>query len=183
MVRGTEPSARSGVDPVCAMKVKLPARHHVTVAGSEVVFCSARCLDRYASVASARPTAGKPAAPGKPRVASTAPAAAAPGREPAREWTCPMHPEVRKPGPGPCPKCGMALEPAGASTGRGGDDGELRDMRRRLWIAVALTVPLVAVAMGGVLLSPMIAAAAMSLSSVSVIGNALRLRRAALGEV
>ena len=27
------------------------------------------------------------------------------------EYTCPMHPEVRQPGPGACPKCGMALEP------------------------------------------------------------------------
>src|SRR5450759_3465889 len=27
------------------------------------------------------------------------------------EWTCPMHPEIRQAGPGPCPKCGMALEP------------------------------------------------------------------------
>lgn len=26
-------------------------------------------------------------------------------------YTCPMHPEVRQPGPGNCPKCGMALEP------------------------------------------------------------------------
>src|SRR5512144_645070 len=26
------------------------------------------------------------------------------------EYTCPMHPEVRQPGAGPCPKCGMALE-------------------------------------------------------------------------
>src|SRR5713101_4870016 len=27
------------------------------------------------------------------------------------EWTCPMHPEVSQPGPGNCPKCGMALIP------------------------------------------------------------------------
>ena len=25
------------------------------------------------------------------------------------EWTCPMHPEIRRPGPGACPICGMAL--------------------------------------------------------------------------
>ncbi|WP_312899418.1 heavy metal-binding domain-containing protein, partial [Corynebacterium variabile] len=29
------------------------------------------------------------------------------------EYTCPMHPEVRQIGPGTCPTCGMALEPAG----------------------------------------------------------------------
>ena len=27
------------------------------------------------------------------------------------EYTCPMHPEIRQPGPGSCPICGMALEP------------------------------------------------------------------------
>jgi len=27
-------------------------------------------------------------------------------------YTCPMHPEVRQPGPGTCPRCGMELEPA-----------------------------------------------------------------------
>src|SRR2546428_14108381 len=31
-----------------------------------------------------------------------------------RTYTCPMHPEVRQPTPGLCPKCGMALEPVGA---------------------------------------------------------------------
>ena len=30
------------------------------------------------------------------------------------EYTCPMHPQVRQPGPGSCPECGMALEPASA---------------------------------------------------------------------
>src|SRR5579864_2694609 len=36
------------------------------------------------------------------------------------DWTCPMHPEVSQPGPGKCPKCGMALIPAQdpASTGQ-----------------------------------------------------------------
>ena len=31
------------------------------------------------------------------------------------QYTCPMHPEIRRDGPGNCPKRGMALEPvAGA---------------------------------------------------------------------
>jgi Cu+-exporting ATPase len=59
----------------------------------------------------------------------------------------------------------------------------LRNIRQNLFFAFAynaLGVPVAAGALyplAGVLLSPMIAAAAMSLSSVSVIGNALRLRR------
>ena len=67
----------------------------------------------------------------------------------AAEYTCPMHPEVRSPQPGGCPKCGMALVPV-AGTGAS-DDSELRDLARRLWIGVALSVPLVVLAM-----SPMV---------------------------
>jgi len=65
------------------------------------------------------------------------------------DWTCPMHPEVRAVEPGPCPKCGMALERVG-----GDDDGEneeLRDMTRRFWASAALTIPLVFIAMGDLL--------------------------------
>ena len=63
----------------------------------------------------------------------------------AAEYTCPMHPEVRSPQPGSCPKCGMALVPV-AGTGAS-DDSELRDLARRLWIGVALSIPLVVLAM------------------------------------
>ncbi|MFA6444581.1 MAG: copper-translocating P-type ATPase [Sterolibacterium sp.] len=66
-------------------------------------------------------------------------------------YTCPMHPEVVRDAPGSCPKCGMTLVPI-AGTGDGkSDDAELRDLTRRLWIGVALSVPLVLLAM-----SPMI---------------------------
>jgi len=51
-----------------------------------------------------------------------------------------MHPEVRQIGPGPCPKCGMALEPAGIPTGAA--DPELAAMTRRFWISALLTLPL-----------------------------------------
>ncbi|MBN8475751.1 MAG: copper-translocating P-type ATPase [Sulfuritalea sp.] len=60
-----------------------------------------------------------------------------------------MHPEVRSLQPGSCPKCGMALVPV-AGTGAS-DDSELRDLAHRLWIGVALSIPLVVLAM-----SPMI---------------------------
>jgi len=55
-----------------------------------------------------------------------------------------MHPEVVQDGPGSCPKCGMALVPM---EGAQEDDSELRDMTRRFWVSLALTVPVVALAM------------------------------------
>jgi len=61
------------------------------------------------------------------------------------EYTCPMHPEVVRDGPGDCPKCGMALEPA--EPGGDEDDAELRDMQRRLWVAATCTVPVFYLAM------------------------------------
>jgi Cu+-exporting ATPase len=57
-------------------------------------------------------------------------------------WTCPMHPEIRRDAPGACPICGMALEPL-EPVAEGGENEELADMTRRLWIGVALTAPLV----------------------------------------
>jgi Cu+-exporting ATPase len=60
-------------------------------------------------------------------------------------YTCPMHPEIRRIGPGSCPICGMALEPV--ATGEIEDDSELRKVRRKFWIAAALSGPLVLVAM------------------------------------
>src|SRR5260221_6290888 len=63
-------------------------------------------------------------------------------------WTCPMHPQVRRPGPGSCPICGMALEPAAPSLEEG-PNPELANMTRRFWAGVALSIPLLALAMGG----------------------------------
>ena len=62
-------------------------------------------------------------------------------------YTCPMHPEVQQDHPGPCPKCGMALEPMTVSVDGEEDDGELSDMTRRFWIAVILGLPVVLLAM------------------------------------
>ncbi|MBA2622796.1 MAG: copper-translocating P-type ATPase [Chthoniobacterales bacterium] len=62
-------------------------------------------------------------------------------------YTCPMHPEVEQDHPGDCPKCGMALEPK-TITAEPEDDGELRDMTRRLWIGGVLALPVFLLAMG-----------------------------------
>lgn len=79
------------------------------------------------------------------------PAGAAPPSGPVAEWTCPMHPEIRRPGPGSCPICGMALEQVTVSADSG-PSPELAGMRRRFWVGVALSFPVVILGMGGELI-------------------------------
>src|SRR5919197_5626009 len=70
---------------------------------------------------------------------------------PVREgtiYTCPMHPQIRELGPGVCPICGMALEPELASA-EAAPNPELADMTRRFWVALVLTLPVLALEMGG----------------------------------
>jgi Cu+-exporting ATPase len=66
------------------------------------------------------------------------------------EWTCPMHPEIVRAEPGSCPICGMALEPRTVAAEEP-ENPELVDMRRRLKVSAALTIPLVLVAMAPML--------------------------------
>src|ERR1035437_8063486 len=66
------------------------------------------------------------------------------------EYTCPMHPEIVRAEPGACPICGMAAEPR-TMTAAAEENPELRDMTRRFWVGVALTAPLLAIAMGSML--------------------------------
>ena len=61
------------------------------------------------------------------------------------EWTCPMHPQIVRDAPGSCPICGMALEPKTVTIET--DNPELRRMQRRFWASVALSLPLVIIAM------------------------------------
>jgi len=67
------------------------------------------------------------------------------------EWVCPMHPEIVRDEPGTCPICGMALEPRSLRPAEADENPELKNMSRRFWFAVALTVPLVIIAMGDLL--------------------------------
>jgi Cu+-exporting ATPase len=63
-------------------------------------------------------------------------------------YTCPMHPQIRQPGPGNCPICGMALEPEIATADQG-PSAEYVDMRRRFWIGLVVAVPVLVLEMGG----------------------------------
>jgi P-type Cu+ transporter len=62
------------------------------------------------------------------------------------EYTCPMHPEIVRDAPGHCPICGMALEPRTVSLEEE-QNPELASMSRRFWVCVALTIPILVVAM------------------------------------
>jgi P-type Cu+ transporter len=129
-------AAAKVVDPVCGMTID-PARAAGSsrYGGETVYFCSTHCKAKF----DANPEAfvfAVDAGRGRP-----APHRGGEGGG----WTCPMHPEVVRDGPGSCPICGMALEPR---TVRVEDDNpELRDMTRRFWLSAALTAPLVAFAM------------------------------------
>ena len=166
-------------DPVCGMTVD-PAKAAATVEheGTRYFFCSQGCASRF------RTDPEKYLAP-KPSVAPTTLSMPA---EQQTEYICPMDPEVHKMGPGACPKCGMALEPATItalatrtdftcpmhpqiSRGEPGNcpicgmtleprettveelNPELVDMTRRLWISIALAVPLLALMLSGLLRS------------------------------
>ncbi len=72
----------------------------------------------------------------------------APSEDLTAIYTCPMHPQVRRQGPGVCPICGMALELAQV-TAEAAPNHELADMSRRMWIALALTAPVFGLEMGG----------------------------------
>jgi Cu+-exporting ATPase len=66
----------------------------------------------------------------------------------AVQYTCPMHPEIIRNEPGACPICGMALEPIVPTAAGDDENRELADMRRRFWISLVLTLPILAVTMG-----------------------------------
>jgi P-type Cu+ transporter len=125
-------AAGTAIDPVCGMTVdpaKSPHRHDHR--RETFHFCSAGCRSKFAADPQKYLADAKPA------------------EEPAPEgtiYTCPMHPQIRQVGPGSCPICGMALEP---EAGGADDGGELKSMSRRLWIAAVLTLPIVALDMGG----------------------------------
>jgi Cu+-exporting ATPase len=120
------------VDPVCGMSVgRASARHMARHEGERFYFCSARCRERFE------------AAPEEFLGARSVPEPMPKGTL----YTCPMHPEVVQEGPGACPKCGMALEPAGIPAVDEAPNPELVDFTRRFTVGAALTVPLLALVM------------------------------------
>src|SRR4051812_16187721 len=86
-------------DPVCGMKVdEASAAASASVDGQRYYFCCSGCRDKFVA---------------RPATYLKKSAAEATG---GRVYRCPMHPEVRQNAPGKCPKCGMALEAATATS-------------------------------------------------------------------
>lgn len=154
-------------DPVCSMQVyPQKARSKSDYNGQTYFFCCEGCKKKfdldpecYLFPERARPAPPAPApnaeytCPMDPEVRQQGPGVCPKcgmALEPATfqlpvtrvEYTCPMHPEIIRDEPGSCPVCGMALEPRDVSGEE--DNPELKDMRRRLWMGVLLTAPLLA---------------------------------------
>src|SRR5579863_1296165 len=136
-------------DPVCGMTVDpATARHKAVHAGAAYHFCSAGCREKFVAEPE-RLLARAPAHAGCDHGAHghlrAAPAEPAPA---VAIYTCPMHPEIRQRHPGSCPICGMALEPETPAESAG-PSAELIDMTRRFWVALALSIPVFSLEMGG----------------------------------
>lgn len=134
--------AEMTIDPVCGMTVSVDSPHAASHAGKQYAFCSAGCRAKFAPDPARYLDAPKSDYKHTHQPQKT-PADA--GVAPGTIYTCPMHPEVRQVGPGNCPICGMALEPEMPSEHE--DDSELRHVRKKFWIALALTLPIVVIAM------------------------------------
>ena len=136
------------LDPVCGMTVDpAKAAGEFDYKGTKYYFCSKHCVhsfrsdpERFLSRKAGAAHTHHAAVPVQ-RIGRKAPPKPAHG---GATYTCPMHPEIVRDGPGSCPKCGMALVPvAGAEE----DKSELRDMTRRFWVSAVLSAPLVVLAM------------------------------------
>jgi Cu+-exporting ATPase len=133
-----ESPKQSALDPVCGMTVDPNRAAGSTVYGEKTYyFCSRHCLEKFER---------DPRAYFGDKTAKEGPAEPSSGAV----YTCPMHPEVVRDGPGACPICGMALEPR-TVTVEEGPSTELVEMSRRFWVSAALTLPVFLVAMSDML--------------------------------
>ncbi|WP_439654688.1 heavy metal translocating P-type ATPase [endosymbiont of Lamellibrachia barhami] len=143
----------NGVDPVCGMDVNPESPHRYLYDHIEYGFCSEHCEKKFATdpaaflneqgsesnrvkVSEKHDSSGR--FDSDPDGAFHQPVTGA-------VYTCPMHPEIQTDHPGPCPKCGMALEPRTIEVEEKNE--ELIDMSRRFWVSTLLALPLFLLAM------------------------------------
>ena len=148
-------------DPVCGMQVAADSEHRHVHEGTEYLFCSDSCQDKFVAVPEKylHPEELEPVAeadaslytcPMHPEIEQQVPGTcpkcgmalepkSVPQVAAKTEYTCPMHPEIVQDHPGACPKCGMALEPRTVEAEE--DTGELDYMSRRFWASAILAIP------------------------------------------
>ncbi len=118
-------------DPVCGMKAAANPEKSALHDGQTYYFCGKGCVEKFNADPMRYLDPVRKAEPTGPLDAI---------------YTCPMDPEIQQVGPGTCPICGMALEPMLATLEE--DTSELDDMTRRFWYSLALSLPLLLLAMG-----------------------------------
>src|SRR5260370_27713434 len=152
----TETPSAATIDPVSGMSVSWNSPHAAKHVGRRYVFCSNGCRSRFIAnpseyvnqhgerrlAATVGGTRTAHMSNVHPSTDNTDTASSGPL---GSIYTCPMHPEVRRVGPGSCSICGMALEPLVATDGD--DDSAVRSLRTKFWICAALSVPVAVVAM------------------------------------
>ncbi|MGH9354762.1 MAG: heavy metal translocating P-type ATPase [Terriglobia bacterium] len=163
--------AQTVADPVCGMTVDpRGATAKVEHDGQTYYFCNPGCAEKFQADPShyliphpadpeqrEAPPGGYYTCPMDPEVHEAGPAACpkcgmalepelATVPEARIEYVCPMHPEIVRTEPGACPICGMALEPR-TVTLEEPENPELVLMRRRFWVSLVLTLPVIVLGM------------------------------------
>jgi len=152
-------SDQSEVDPVCGMTVDSSSELRAVHDGTTYYFCSKSCQQKFESnptavlsKASSRTAGRADAMESEHGCCSHSTEKEPTGQkspvDPDAIYTCPMHPEVEQTGPGDCPICGMDLEPKFVDMADEGDEEQYVGMKRRFWAGVALSAPLLVLAMG-----------------------------------
>jgi len=139
------------IDPICGMSVNPATATDTTeYQGTRYYFCCSHCLRKFQSDPR-RYTSQPPGASRGGGSGDDTPGSSATPLPADTEFTCPMHPEILQIGPGTCPLCGMALEPLSPQAGEPVDDPELRQMTRRFWFCLPLTVVVLILSMAPML--------------------------------
>jgi len=121
-------------DPVCGMMVSSDSELNYEYKEIKFLFCNPGCLEKFKNNPE-KYLNQKSFEKMSDKIDST-----------DIEYTCPMHPEIVQLGPGSCPICGMALEPKTVTLVEP-ENEELKDITRRFWAAVVLSIPVFILAM------------------------------------
>ncbi len=141
------------VDVVCGMSVDSESKLRSEVEGEVYYFCSAGCKTKFDAAPELYLDQGQDTQCDHCHVRKDVDShgvMTSVADDTGNEYTCPMHPEVVQEGPGDCPVCGMALESHTTSLTED-DNPELRDMNRRFWTSIPLSLSVLFLAMGGMI--------------------------------